>query len=131
MQGLLGLLLVSGAAVQALETAATKPSLSLVSKTGRFGRGQEAGDSDTSDDDEPIPTVSHDKVKGNGYAPGSPLYNKQEQLKSGGARLSDEEAKKNACLHNIAMHLQPLLAVFCDLHNADGSEGNESLTEVI
>jgi len=95
--------------VLALETAAAKPSFSLVSKAGRFGRGQEAQDSDTSDDDETesIPTVSHDKVKGNGYAPGSPLYNKQERLKSGG--LSPEEAKNMPvsttlqCISNLCL----------------------------
>lgn len=75
-----------------------KPSLSLVSKADKFGKGQEDpdihafvdSDSDASDD-ENIPTVSHEKIKGNGYAKGSPLYHKQEQLKGG---LSAEDAKK-------------------------------------
>jgi hypothetical protein len=93
---LLGLIVVSGPAVLALEAAAGKPSLSLVSKAGSFGKGQDV-DAAGSSDEPIIKTEIHDKVKGNGYAPGSPLYDKQEGLKSGGGggggQLSDEEAK--------------------------------------
>lgn len=80
---LLGLLVVFVSNVCALEAAAGKPSLSLVTKAGRFGKGQEdhVADVDGTEEEATIPTVTHDKVKGNGYAPGSILYNKQEGLK--------------------------------------------------
>jgi len=111
---LLGLLVASGPAALALEAAAAQPSLSLVSKARNFGKGQEVGAADSGDDEPVIPTVTHDKVKGNGYAPGSPLYAKQQQS-GGSGGMSAEEAKNmpvsttlqcicNLCLQYFAIY---------------------------
>lgn len=100
---LLLLLLVTPAL--ALETG--KPSLlSLVTEKFHFGRGQEVDLDDSSDDgaDTNITTVTHTKLKGNGYAKGSPLYEKQQMQDRDVPVSTTLQCICNLCLQYFAIY---------------------------